>query len=578
MYINNKKNKNNILIDSKKNSTMNFINILIEKNKLKREDVETFIKHNNTVNEDIYKKLIEKSILKENDFIDILCNQIGYEYIDLNNIVVDMNAVKLISEKLARRINSIPIKVKDDEIFVAMQNPLNIYDIEDIKIESGKKVNVFVSKKEQIYDAIEKYMLTQSTEKAVEDFDKQNSLDDFINELDFVYDSNSKIVEAPVVRIVNSIIERAFKMNSSDIHIEPFEKSIRVRMRIDGELIELFKLPKNVQSAITTRIKIIADMDISESRLPQDGSFNMEINSQNIDLRVSSMPDIYGEKIVIRILNRNIFLKTRDEIGLLKENQNIIDEILKSSSGVLLLAGSTGTGKTTTLYALLNSINNINKNIITVEDPVEYKLEGINQVQINVKKGFGFVEAIRSILRQDPDIIMVGEIRDELTAEIAIRAAITGHLVISTIHTNNSVSGINRLKDMGVKPYLLSAAIKGIASQRLIKKICLNCVKSYKATLEEKKILDIDFKKDLKLYRGEGCNKCFHTGYKKRIAIYEILQINKEIKDAIYNEKSIDDIESMAKLNGMKTLTENCKRLVLDGITTIDEYLKVLLN
>lgn len=516
--------------------------------------------------------LISKGYVTEGIVLDTLSSQLGIEIVNLDNFNINAEATKLISERLAKRVNVIPLKVAEDKIYVAMNEPLNIFDIEDIEMESGKKVEILLAAKAQINYAIEKYMGRRSAEKAVEDFNKENIANETINAIN--EETEIKVSNSPVVRLINSLIRQALKMGASDIHIEPFENKIRIRVRIDGDLHEILTPSKHTQSALVTRVKIIAGMNIAEKRLPQDGRIEMKIDDSVVDLRISVMPTVYGEKIVIRLLDRGNFLKTKKELGFTTENMDMFDSILRAPNGILLVTGPTGSGKTTTLYVSLNELNKINKNIITIEDPVEYKIEGINQVQVNNKAGLLFSTGLRSILRQDPDIIMVGEIRDEETAEIAVRAAITGHLVISTLHTNDASSTIMRLQNMGIKPFLIAASVRGVVAQRLVKRVCNNCRIEYKASAIEKNLLGVE--DDTMLQRGEGCPKCLNTGYSGRIAIHEILKVDKLVREAIQSSKNIDEITKAAEKGGMKTLKNNCRELVLSGVTTIEEYLQVV--
>ncbi|WP_313342860.1 GspE/PulE family protein [Sedimentibacter sp.] len=546
--------------------------ILLQKKEITQEQLSECLRLQKGSGKKIGEILIENGCVTEEIVLNTLSVQLGIEIVNLDNFHINAEATKLISEKLAKRVSAIPLKTVNDKIYVAMSEPLNIFDIEDIEIESGKKAEILLAAKAQINYAIEKYMGRRSAEKAVEDFNKENLANedfDAINEETDINVSNS-----PVVRLINSLIRQALKMGASDIHIEPLENRIRVRVRIDGELQEILTPSKHTQSALVTRVKIIAGMNIAEKRLPQDGRIEMKIDDTVVDLRISVLPTVYGEKIVMRLLNRCNFLKTKKELGFTPENMEMFEAILGVPNGVILVTGPTGSGKTTTLYASLNELNKMNKNIITVEDPVEYKIEGINQVQVNSKAGLLFSTGLRSILRQDPDIIMVGEIRDEETAEIAVRAAITGHLVISTLHTNDAPSTIMRLQDMGIKPFLIAASVRGIVAQRLVKRVCPNCKEEYKASETEKNLLNIEF--DVTLQRGTGCPKCFNTGYSGRIAIHEILKVDKTVREAIQSSKSIDEITKAAEKGGMMTLRENCRELVLSGITTIEEYSQVV--
>jgi len=546
--------------------------ILLQKNEITQEQLNEALKLQTGNGKKLGEILVEKGFITEKTVMLTLSEQLGLEIVNLDNFHINLDATKLISEKLAKRTNAIPLKIINDKLIVAMSEPLNIFDIEDIEMESGKKAEVVLATKAQITSSIEKYMGRRSAEKAVEDFNKENLNNEDFDVLDEETDIN--VSNSPVVRLINSLMRQALKMGASDIHIEPLEDRLRVRVRIDGDLQEILTPSKHTQSAIITRVKIMAGMNIAEKRLPQDGRIEIKIDDTVIDLRISVLPTVYGEKIVMRLLDRGNFLKTKKELGFTQQNMEAFNTILEAPNGVILVTGPTGSGKTTTLYAALNELNKINKNIITVEDPVEYKIEGINQVQVNTKAGLLFSTGLRSILRQDPDIIMVGEIRDEETAEIAVRAAITGHLVISTIHTNDAPSTIMRLEDMGVKPFLLAASVRGIVAQRLVKRVCTNCKTEYEASDVEKSLLEVH--DNIKLHKGRGCPKCYYTGYSGRIAIHEILKVDKNVREAIQCGKGIDEITKIAEKNGMKTLKDNCKELVLSGVTTVEEYSQVV--
>ena len=386
---------------------------------------------------------------------------------------------------------------------------------------------------------------------------------------------NDDISNAPVVRFIDSIISKAIEERASDIHIEPYNDYTKIRFRVDGSLHEVVKISKQTMPAIITRIKIISNLNIAEKRLPQDGRYVFILDKKEYDLRISIIPTVFGEKVVIRILDRNNFLLPMVKLGFDEEDAKSLHQIINQPHGIILLTGPTGSGKSTTLYSLLNELNVQSKSIITIEDPVEYIMEGISQIQVNLKTGFTFAEGLRSILRQDPDILMVGEIRDAETARIAVRAAITGHLVFSTLHTNDAPSTITRLIDMGVEPFLLPSSIIASIAQRLVRKICLNCMYEYNASENEKGILGISKSSDLKLYRGRGCSQCNNTGYYSRTGVYEIMVINDEYRSAIINNNGCDEIKQINKRLGMKTLKDSCAKLVIQGITTMDELLKI---
>ena len=451
-------------------------------------------------------------------------------------LYVNNEALSMVNGKLARKYNAIPIDIKGNDLEVAISKD-NLYALEDFRLATGKNIIFKTMKEDEISRSIEKY------------YSKNQSI-----ESDFSKD------------ILENILQKAVLLNASDIHIEPFEKLLKIRMRVDGSLKEINTYNIELHSQLSTLIKLLAGMNIAEKRLPQDGRIDKDIDNNIVDLRISTIPTVHGEKIVIRILNRNTFFKSKYEIGFSDEAINKIKSMTADMSGLIIVTGPTGSGKTTTLYSILNDFKNIDKNIVTIEDPVEYKLEGINQIQVNYKYGLDFATGLKSILRQDPDIIMIGEIRDKETAQIAIRAASTGHLVISTMHTNNSVESISRLVDMGVPRYLISSVLKGVISQKLVRKVCGHC------SIEEE--LDENTYKKLKLKTikiEQGCSKCNYSGYKGRIAVYEILEINKRIKHSIIDSELSDEIYNLGKLNGMISFQDSCSYLLKNGITTLKE-------
>lgn len=543
--------------------------ILINSGLITKKQLDEALKERISSNKKLGEVLIELGYVTEKDILKTLEIQLGIPRINLEKELINPEVPQLISEDLARRHVVFPFKEEDKVLYVAMADPLNFHAIDDLKIATGCGIKPYIATKKSIQIAIEKYYGKQSTKQALEDFKRQQG---FIEE-DEIEDEMLDIEMAPIVRIVNSIIKQAVVSGASDIHIEPFEEFIRVRFRVDGELHEAMRLDINAHPAVTARIKVLGKMNTAEKRIPQDGRIEIKMNNREIDLRISIHPTVYGEKIVIRLLDRSNFIKGRDRLGFTKENSLRIDELIKNPDGILLVTGPTGSGKTTTLYTLLSELNDERKNIVTVEDPVEYKIFGLNQTSVNPKIGLTFASVLRSILRQDPDIIMIGEIRDTETSQIAVRAAITGHLVLSTLHTNDTASSIIRLLDMGIEPYLVSSALVGVIAQRLVKKICPHCKISYEPGENELEILNM---KDLKiLYKGEGCNYCKNTGYRGRTAIHEIMYVDKEIRKLINNNASEDDIKSAAIKNGMTPLRDNCKQLVLEGVTTIDEFIRI---
>ncbi|HZK57361.1 MAG TPA: GspE/PulE family protein [Clostridia bacterium] len=547
-------------------------NLLLENGLITRSQLEHVLEIQKSTDKKIGQIFTEEGILSEDQIIEVLGRQFGIPHVDLRKYFIDSETARLVSGKLARRYTLIPVKRDGEKLIVAMADPLNIFAVDDIRMATGLEIVPVIATSQGILDAIDQHYETENAEKVLEEF-RQNYQVENIDDIDEKI--SGEISNAPVVKLVNSIIRQAVKMGASDIHIEPFEEVIKIRFRIDGDLQEIMAPAKATHSAIATRIKIISKMDIAEKRLPQDGRVEMNIEGRGIDLRISVLPTVHGEKIVMRLLDRNSFLFTKQQLGFTEQNLKVFDKIVQSPNGIILVTGPTGSGKTTTLYAVLKELNQVNKNIITVEDPVEYQMDGINQTQVNIKAGLTFANGLRSILRQDPDIIMIGEIRDSETAQIAVRAAITGHLVLSTLHTNDTASSVTRLINMGVEPYLVSSSVVGITAQRLVKKICENCKICYVADELEKKALQIENTTEVTVHKGEGCNFCNNTGYKGRIAIHEILPITREIRLLIDKNLSIDSIREEAMKQNFVSLRENCIQLVREGVTTIEELLRV---
>jgi type IV pilus assembly protein PilB len=462
--------------------------LLLYAGKINNEQLQIALEEQGKTNKKIGEILASKGWVTQNDIIEVLEFQLGIPHVDLNKYNINPKVATLIPENLARRYELISIDRKDDYLVVAMADPLNIFALDDIKLFTSFEIQPVISTRENVLKAINKYYREQSTKKVLEEFvENYEPINSDIDDVELL-----EVTTAPIVKLINSIIDQAVHMRASDIHIEPYTEDIRVRFRIDGDLHEIMTLSKNSLSAIITRIKIIGKMNIAEKRIPQDGRVEIKIQDREIDMRISTLPTVYGEKVVLRLLDRSNFMFSKEALGFNEQSSEIFDKILSQPHGMILVTGPTGSGKTTTLYTILKELNQIEKNIITIEDPVEYKLIGVNQVQLNTKAGLTFANGLRSILRQDPDIIMIGEIRDSETAEIAIRAAITGHLVLSTLHTNDSPSTIARLIDMGVEPYLVSSAVIGVVSQRLVKILCTNCKIPYEASYSEKRALGID--------------------------------------------------------------------------------------
>ena len=519
--------------------------------------------------------LVELGYVTQEKINDILCEMLNIEFIDLQVEEPEENVRDLIPEEVMRKYTLVPMRYDKNNagvIQVAMADPMNILAMDDINIITGKQVAPYLANASDIRAYYDRVFGKKQAQNIAEMYKKEQGLVQEESEEEKL--RKEDVENAPIVQLVNSIIEQAARQRASDIHIEPFEESIRVRYRVDGVLREVIEYDKSLLGAITARLKIMSGMDISEKRKPQDGRITIIVDNREYDIRVSNLPTVYGEKVVMRLASKEGFKKQKSDLGLTPTDLVKFDNILKNPHGIILVTGPTGSGKSTTLYTALSSLNSEEVNIITVEDPVEANIDGINQVQVNNKADMTFANALRSILRQDPDIIMIGEIRDSETAEIAVRASITGHLVVSTLHTNSTANSISRLADMGVEPYLIADSLVGIIAQRLVRRLC-ECKKPRLATAEEKEELAVDPSEDIVLYEPCGCKMCDNTGYKGRIGIYEIMTITPKIKSMIARGKSADEIKEQAIEEGMSTLKASAAKYVLDGTTSMSEMVKV---
>lgn len=519
--------------------------------------------------------LLEEDLVNEDDILAVLEIQLGIKRVKLDYIEYQEEAIRKVPENLCKQHNIMPFKIEDNNIHVAMSDPYNIIVVDDIRLITGLKTVKYLASESDIKKAIESKYKKQYAEKVAQDLVAEEKANELDNKKQDQFGESEETKDAPVVKLVNTIIGNAVILKASDIHIEPFEDIVRIRARVDGQLQKMLEIPKNSHNSLVTRIKILANLNIAEKRVPQDGRILTRVNGKEVDLRVSVLPTINGEKVVIRILARNVELIDKQKLGMRNDDLVKLNSILSNPYGIILVTGPTGSGKSTTLYAVLSELNTIQQNIITVEDPVEFSINGINQVNVNVKTGLTFASGLRSILRQDPDVIMVGEIRDGETAEIAVRASITGHVVLSTLHTNDAPSTVARLVDMGIEPYLISTSVTGIIAQRLVRKNCPKCSVWYDAKEREKEILGVNYNDELRLKKGDGCPFCNGTGYKGRVGIYEILDINKEVREVISSGRNSDEIRDSAIKNGMKTLRDACVEHVLEGITTIEELMRV---
>ncbi len=518
--------------------------------------------------------LIRAGFITEKQLIEVLQMQLGVEFIDLTNVSIPVDLAQYLPKNIAKKHTVVPVKLDRNDLYVAMSDPLNFVAQEEIKQASKKQVIPMIATKKATERAIATLYGNEGAARVIEEMKREatpapqeqpvhNPMADEAN-------------SAPTIRFVNSLIERAFQERASDIHLEPQGDEMVVRMRIDGLLRRMLTVPANLQNTVTYRLKIMGGMNISERKIPQDGHAMISIHQHDLDLRINTIPTIYGEKIVVRILDKSAGNISKHTLGLMPHELEKYDALLGNSSGVILIVGPTGSGKSTTMYAMLQELAREEVNVVSLEDPVEYNISGVNQCQINEKTGMTFSTGLRAILRQDPDIISVGEIRDGETATIATRAAITGHLVLSTLHTNDAILAVDRLKDIGVEPYLIANSVRGVISQRLVRKICPHCRRSYKPNEQEKDILGLRPDAEVEFFRGAGCPECYHTGYHGRTAVFEIFMISGKVQRLIQAEASYEELVKAAMENGHVTMSRNCAQLVLDGVTTADEAAKAI--
>jgi type IV pilus assembly protein PilB len=549
-------------------------NFLVSRGLLTQTALETALDEQARTNKSLGRILLDKGLVDEGDLMAALAAQIGMEFVDLAEFPVDSSAATLISDSLARRYQAMPIAWEESRLVVAMADPGNVFAIDDIRTITRAEVKTVMATRQAILEAIDRYhrMDAEAEGMAAEAAGEFEDDTDLANVREVVED-------APIVKLVNLLISQAVADRASDIHIEPGERDVRVRYRIDGVLHEKMRPPKNIQAGLISRLKIMADLNIAEKRVPQDGRVNANIGGKAIDLRVATLPTVYGEKVVMRILDKSRAILTLDDLGFLPISRGHFEQSFTKPYGTILVTGPTGSGKSTTLYATLNILNDDSKNIITVEDPVEYRLAGINQVQVNNKAGMTFAAALRSILRSDPDIVLVGEIRDRETATIAIEAALTGHLVLSTLHTNDAATTPTRLVEMGVEPFLVASALDCIVAQRLARRLCDRCKEPYKPTAQELEGVGWDFEGEdeiPEIFRAVGCTACGRTGYHGRFAVHEVLTVTEEIERIIVEHGHSEDVKKMALAQGMLTLRQAGMSQVRNGMTSIEEVLRVV--
>jgi type IV pilus assembly protein PilB len=547
------------------------------------EQVEQAIAEQRLTHQRIGDIVVGKGWVKKHELMEALARRIGVRYLDLTTAKVDPLAVDLISERDARRYSAVPVGFADEHtLLVAMADPSNIIAIDDLRILTGFDIEPALVSSEDLAELLSKLkpaldgQLSQDLATRVTESDEETGHEE-------VRDLREQVDAAPVVKLVNGVLARAVDEGASDVHFEPQTKDLVIRFRHDGVLHEIMTIPKRLQAGVLSRLKVMADLDIAERRIPQDGRIGLTVGGRPIDMRVASLPTVYGEKIVVRLLDRSNVMLRLEELGFSDQALARYRRSFLKPYGAILVTGPTGSGKSTTLYATLNILNTPEKNIITVEDPVEYRLAGINQVQINPKAGLTFASGLRSILRCDPDIIMVGEIRDRETAQIAVESALTGHLVLSTLHTNDAPGALTRLTEMGVEPFLTASAVDCVIAQRLVRRLCEHCKEAFRPTAEALRTAGFDEEVaeraesgSITLFRARGCPRCNNTGYKGRMGLYEVMPVSEAIERLIVERKSADEIGRVARAEGMISLRDDGQQRVLQGLTSIEEISRVI--
>ena len=548
--------------------------VLVESGVITQEQLEQGLQLQKGSGRKLGETLVDEGITTEDAIAKALSDQLGYDIIDLQNVAIPEDVLSLVPGNLLERYKVLPFEYARDNmnvIRVAMADPMDMAAMDDITIITNLQVEPVVSTTRSIMLALDKYFGAQEINSALEEYTREKESQMAEQEDMYSEDVNN----SPIVQLVKTVIEQAVRQRASDIHIEPMERQVRIRYRIDGALYEKVTYSIRLLPAMVARIKIIGGMDIAEKRKPQDGRITQVVDRQEFDIRVSILPTVYGEKVVMRLTSKNALTREKSQLGFKPRELKKFDHILQNPHGIILVTGPTGSGKSTTLYTALSELNTEDVNIITVEDPVEANIDGINQVQVNNKADLTFATALRSILRQDPDIIMIGEIRDQETASIAVQASITGHLVVSTLHTNSAAGTITRLMDMGIEPYLIADSTVGVIAQRLVRRLCPDCKKPKKATPDELELLGREPDEDITIYEPCGCTKCDRTGFRGRIGVYEIMEISPALKSIISKSGDADAIRDKALEEGMSTLRMSASEYVLDGTTSVNEMMKV---
>jgi len=556
------------------------INTLIDTKKVKKEDIEDAMVFQKRKGITLEKALVEKGLIKEKDLLVLLVRELNIPFINLSKYKFDPALQETIPERIARQYQIVPLSLLDETLTIAVSDPLNVFVIDDLKNITGKEIEIVMSTNDEIMKVIDSYYGLKK-ESSVTEISKDIDVEDFeiISESEEDENLDSSVDEsekAPIIRMVNLIVKEAIKQRASDIHIEPKINGMKVRYRIDGILNNILDIPKENQNAIIVRIKIMARLDITLSHVPQDGRFKLKIANKEVDFRVSMLPTTFGEKVVMRVLDKGSLSVGLPGLGFNEKALVILEEATVKPFGMMLVTGPTGSGKSTTLYSLISKLNTVEKNVITVEDPVEYLIEGLSQIQARPEIGLTFAEGLRAILRQSPDVVMVGEIRDGETADIAIKASLTGQLVFSTLHTNDAASALTRLIDMDVEPFLVASSLFLISAQRLCRKICQSCREEITVPKDLLSTLNYQMNKDTKFFSGKGCDKCRRLGYQGRMGITELLEVDDDIRNLLLKGESSDTIKDFArKKKGMRTLFEDAMDKCLQGQTTLDEVLRI---
>jgi type IV pilus assembly protein PilB len=548
--------------------------ILLEEGLLTQEQLDRALEQHRNTPKSLGRVLIDLGFIRERDLVKALAQQVGLDFVDLSEFPIEAAATTLLPEALSRRYRALPIAERDGKLLVAMSDPANVYTLDDIRTVTGRDVQPVVATASDVEQAIQKY---STLGEEVEQLASEAASAADVGE--DAADVEAAIEDAPIVKLVNAIMTQAVSDRASDVHIEPTEKDVRVRFRVDGVLHEVMHSPKNIQNGLLSRLKVMADLNIAERRVPQDGRIGMKVANRQLDLRVATLPTVYGEKIVIRILDKSQGLLQLTDLGFHPDAFKRFEVAYRKPYGAILVTGPTGSGKSTTLYATLNVLNEIDRNIITVEDPVEYRLHGVNQIQVNNKAGLTFASALRSILRADPDIVLIGEIRDRETAMISIEAALTGHLVLSTLHTNDAPSAMTRLTEMEVETFLVASAVDCVIAQRLARKLCERCRAPYvperheliEAGVPESRLDSVD-----QLFRPAGCSACANTGYRGRMGLYEVMPVTEEIERMTVERASSDAMRTVAIQQGMLTLRDDGIDKTLRGLTSLEEIARVV--